>query len=83
MDTKSNRKKITSELNIPIDIPEDRRRWIIFRTWIREEKGNRSIAEIATEKGFGVSTFYNYHNGFSTISDKMKIALEKAFNKSM
>lgn len=83
MDTKSNSRSIIPLQEIPDDIPEQSRRLIILRSWIREIKGDKSVGEIGKEKGFSKTTFYNIHNGHAPISDKMKIALEVAFNKSM
>lgn len=75
--------EITKQNSIPESgITEQQRRLLILREWIRQE-GKKPIVAIAKEKGIPESTFRNISTGFSPISDKMKITLEKAFGKAM
>jgi plasmid maintenance system antidote protein VapI len=66
---------------LPDGISEPMRRQLILRKWIREE--GKDIATIADEKKLAKVTLYHLHRGYEPISDKMKMRLETAFNKTM
>lgn len=78
-------KKSSAKITAEEEISEQQRRLLIFREWVREEvrEGEQTILAIAKKKGIPKTTFYNTHNGNLPISNKLKLTLEKAFNKSM